>query len=244
MDLNQFEQWLLGDTKSSIQQGKHIFESTCKSCHMTSQMSGYNAVAMSLFSADWIHQYVNGKVVRPSASPEQRQMPTFHISKKDAASLRAYFQSRRKTQEMKLDKAVALVQKDWEALSSKPIPKVAKQYIWGRFWRDGGCVHCHEIEGRAQTQFDTSHRGLKRWLQQGNPEELYFRLATRRYEAQFGIGAKKPGMPMTGDPLPAPFVKMVGRWLKSGCVDPNGVLLCANEQEKTQVVMKKRSNQD
>lgn len=209
------------EVKGSIKKGEALFKQSCSMCHGNSQLSGYNANAMSLFSADWIHQYANGKAV------EGRTMPKLPISRHDAHDLYAYFQHSRSENEKALAKAVSQVSADFEQLPKGSIPPKALTYIWNRLWRDTGCVHCHGIEGRAKEVFNMAGKEhIEQWLSENDPSILYQRLAIREKEKEFGMGATPAGMPATGRPLPKPLIKLLGIWIKSGCPNEKNENIC------------------
>lgn len=217
------------EVDSSLQQaGEAVFNTKCSTCHQTSQPSGYNPVALSLFSADWIYSYANG-----NHRPKDTQMPKIALSKAEASQLTSYFLTQRQRQELALDKAQAVLFSNYQALSDKPLPAPMVNYIWQGFWRDTGCVHCHSIEGRAHEKFDTSIAGIKGWLSNNSPFALYERLAIRTLEAKHGIGAQTPGMPMTGEPLPEHLINLIGRWLRAGCADTRQQQHCHQQTKES-----------
>ena len=202
--------------------GKGIFEEKCSACHATSDISGYNATAMSLFSADWIYRYANNLNIKKN----NRQMPEMTITKPDSQYLYAYFQSLREEKEAAVDalakKYISNFQNKNKSLSVSNI-----NYMWGKFWRDGDCVHCHSIGGRATEKFDTSTQGLVTWLKNNKPKILIDRLITRHAEQKVGIGAENPGMPMTGEPLSFTAITILATWIDMGCPDQSLKKFCA-----------------
>tara|TARA_B100001094_G_C18172656_1_gene796045 strand:+ start:1275 stop:2474 length:1200 start_codon:yes stop_codon:yes gene_type:complete len=206
------------EQQGQVPQGKKLFSQICTACHQTSTLSGYNAVGLSAFSAQWIYLYVQGKVTHKTP----RVMPKFSISKQDSHNLYAFFQSKRKEQSQKLHKSVQTIKQSWEALPSTPVDKQASDYFEKHFWRDGGCVHCHAGDGRAGKFFDMrDDASTHQWLTTANSYQLYERLMIKKYEQKHGLGYQVPGMPMTGSALPDRMVQYLGQWLKNQCVSSN-----------------------
>ncbi|MDO6705303.1 c-type cytochrome [Photobacterium sp. 1_MG-2023] len=209
------------EQQGSIRRGKMLFDQKCATCHDSSQPSGYNATAMSLFSAHWIEQYANGPVVAG------RSMPRMTVSRRDAHDLYAYFQDVRARSQTKLAQAVSQIELNFERLPQKHLSAKALTYIWHGFWRDTGCVHCHGIEGRAKDAFSmASRREIEHWLKTKDARALYQRLAIREKEEAFGLGAAQAGMPATGRPLPSQLIQLLGIWIKSGCPNETHQQLC------------------
>ncbi|HSC66934.1 MAG TPA: hypothetical protein VLC79_04540 [Cellvibrio sp.] len=208
--------------KKNSEIGHKIFNEKCSACHASSDVSGYNATAMSLFSAEWIYQYANNRNVEKA----NRQMPQVNISKTDSKKLYAYFQSVRAEKEAAVDflakKYIANFQ---NKNTSLPVSQI--NYMWQKFWRDGSCVHCHSIGGRATEKFNTSTEGLVAWLKNNNPRILVDRLIIRHAEQQVGIGAEAPGMPMTGKPLSFTAITILATWIDMGCPDRDLKKFCA-----------------
>lgn len=209
------------DDRKHREQGKSLFQNKCSGCHASSDLSRYNPTAMSLFSADWIYQYANQKI-----NKKNRQMPRVEISREESKSLHAYFQSFRTEKEAEVD---ALAKKYIANFQNKnaTLPVSEINYMWQKFWRDGSCVHCHSIGGRATEKFDTSTQGIVTWLKNNDPQQLVDRLITRHAEQQVGIGAEKPGMPMTGKPLSFTAITILATWINMGCPDQDLKKFCA-----------------
>ncbi|WP_330959958.1 hypothetical protein [Photobacterium sp. 53610] len=204
--------------------GLKLFENNCVMCHGSSQLTGYNAAAMSLFSADWIYLYANGKSV------EGRTMPKLSVSRHDAYDLYAYFQDARAKNEKALAEAIQQIDLNFDQLPQGTIPPKALHFIWNRLWRDGGCVHCHGIDGRAKDAFSMANRrDIERWLREKDAKTLYQRLAIREKEQKFGMGANPAGMPATGRPLPNQLIKLLGIWIKSGCPNEEDEMICKDK---------------
>ncbi|QUJ68854.1 c-type cytochrome [Photobacterium sp. GJ3] len=209
------------EQQGSVQRGKTLFDQKCATCHDASQPSGYNATAMSLFSAHWIEQYANGEL------GARRTMPKLSISRQDAHDLYAYFQDSRASREKELAQAVAKIESQFDQISEGNLSAKARFYIWNRFWRDTGCVHCHGIEGRAKDAFSMANRGdIAHWLNESDASTLYRRLAIKQKEQAFGMGAIPAGMPATGQPLPPQLLSLIGVWIQSGCPDEKNEKIC------------------
>lgn len=208
--------------KNNNEPGKHIFNSKCISCHASSDISHYNIAAMSLFSADWIYQYANNQGIKK----ENRRMPAITITKDESKKLFSYFQSVRLEKENAVDAlAKHYIANFQNKNTTLPLPQI--NYMWDRFWRDGTCVHCHSIGGRATEKFDTSTEGIVAWLKKNNPKMLVNRLLTRHAEQQVGMGAESPGMPMTGKPLSFTAITVLATWIDMGCPDQDLKKFCA-----------------
>lgn len=202
--------------------GSHLFNSKCSSCHASSDISGYNITAMSLFSADWIYRYANNQSIKK----RNRRMPILAITQDDSKNLYAYFQSVRAEKEAAVDAlAKQYIAKFQNKNTTLPISEI--NYMWQKFWRDGSCVHCHSIGGRATEKFDTSIQGIVSWLKNNNPNILVDRLIIRHAEQQIGIGAETPGMPMTGKPLSFTAITLLATWINMGCPDQDFKKFCA-----------------
>jgi mono/diheme cytochrome c family protein len=202
------------------QRGEAIFQRTCVSCHAKrNPVSGHSTLQLSVYSSAWIYQYASGR-----AQTKERSMPVLNVSEAEAADIFAYLGQLRKKTEEQLDQAVARIQAP--AAKGGAVPRAVAGYIENRFFRDGGCVHCHGIEGRALARFDTSAAGIRSWLKVNDPLELWRRLEIRGLEEEAGLGAEKPGMPMTGPALPKPMRDLLLTWIQGGCPLSNEERLC------------------
>ncbi|PUA29172.1 MAG: hypothetical protein B0W54_00765 [Cellvibrio sp. 79] len=204
--------------------GKSLFQNKCSGCHASSDPSRYNPAAMSLFSADWIYRYANNQNI----TKENRNMPQVAITKDESQYLHAYFQSIRIEKEAEVD---TLAKKYIANFQNKntTLPVSEINYMWQKFWRDGSCVHCHSIGGRATEKFDTSTQGIVTWLKNNDPQQLVNRLLIRHAEQQVGIGAEQPGMPMTGKPLSFTAITVLATWINMGCPDRDLKKFCAQQ---------------
>ena len=233
--LDHFSQWLAASPNNSGSNreaqpgdgdGEAVFARKCAGCHNDSAVSGYNAVGLSLFSEHWLYQYANQLV---TTDTPKRNMPTIEITKAEASQLAAFFDAERLKKERQLDHSLSDIATIFNQDERSPLSKGERFYLWKRLWRDNSCVHCHGIEGRAKRAFDTSEAGIAHWVTNNDPFDLYARLVTRKKESQFGIGAKRPGMPMTKPPVPKEVTSLISRWIKNGCVDLRDEALCKNK---------------
>ncbi|HYX33979.1 MAG TPA: hypothetical protein VE954_12760, partial [Oligoflexus sp.] len=71
------------------------------------------------------------------------------------------------------------------------------------------------------------------------PRELWRRLEIRALEEDAGLGAQKPGMPMTGPALPKPMRDMFLTWIQGGCPLANEEKLCGDHAIPTMKGVKK-----
>jgi hypothetical protein len=179
-------------------------------------------MALALYTADWIEAYANGKV--GGIHPE-RKMPVFSLSRSDAEGLFHLFGAMRTEAERALDSRVSQLKiEDTGPVGQMPDAFVS--YLWGRFFRDATCVHCHTTNSRAGRAFQADAAGLQAYLQRKSGAEFWRRLETRALEAEQGLVAASPGMPMAGVELPAEARKLIGRWVRDGCRAPDGKKHC------------------
>lgn len=204
--------------------GETIFQTTCISCHAAQNpISGHSALQLSVYSSAWIHQYASGKV-----QTKERKMPALNLTADEAADIFSYLGQLRQKTEEQLDQAVAGIR--MPPAHGRTVPRTVSAYVENRFFRDGGCVHCHGIEGRAQAKFDTSAAGIRSWLQANDPMDLWRRLEIRALEEAAGLGAQEPGMPMTGPALPKPMRDMLLTWIQGGCPLSNDERICSGHK--------------
>lgn len=206
-------------TGADASRGEQLYAQRCAACHAhTEPASGRSALMLSVFSSAWIQRYANGQI-----KGLERKMPPLKISQRDADDLFLYFGRVRQEAEHSLNLQL-------ENLSPPQGPSSVEtrivNYVENRFFRDGGCVHCHGIEGRARDQLDTSMVGLKTWFAKHDPMDLWRRLETRAYEEKAGLGAAKPGMPMTGPALPAEMRTLILKWIRAECPLSSGERIC------------------
>lgn len=203
-----------------IKAGEALFTQRCSTCH-SNDKAPYDDVALSLFS----HKNIASFHVKKPQEVNEKVLD-LTLSSLEATQLQAYFMRQRDQREQQLERAIPLIQKDWQAIAKKTVSYRERIYLWNDFWRDGGCVHCHGIEGRAKNKFDVSHAGLTKYLSQYKGQQIYTRLKIKHLETKFGVSAGTPGMPMTGSPMPTPLIQLIGSWLKSGCQNIQGTQLC------------------
>ena len=216
---------LLAESLVGSLTGNQLFTSKCASCHQDGQVSGYDQVGLSLFSAQWIFNYANGL----SGDKSKRRMPVVNITTAEANKLAKSFSLKRQQQEALVDNSYPEIARQYAQLPTKTTPKALLNYIWKSFWRDGGCIHCHGIEGRAKLAFESTQDGLKTWLAKNDAMALYQRLAIKKYEEKYAMAAHQSGMPMTGSPLPDPLIQMIGIWIKGGCQDLMATFNCVKK---------------
>ena len=201
--------------------------SACAACHGGPDApAGRSAAYLALFTPEWIQRYAAG------GASETRKMPTFTLDASTARGLYDLFGRERARLEAALDREVAeglaqKVQASAGAPAQRPLPAPAIDYLWGRFLRDGGCVHCHDGDLRARAAFASTPAGLADYVRRKGGLELYRRLETRSFEERAGLTAARPGMPMTRPALPVELRQLVLRWALAGCPDPAGTTLCA-----------------
>lgn len=199
-------------------QGKIRYQAMCASCHEQSNKSKYSPAYLAMFSIERIASYKHEE--------QAINQTVTRLSQIELEQLAAYFQFTRLQKEQALDSEIAEIAKAYKQLPQKPLKEKERQYLWTSFWRDGGCVHCHGIEGRAKQRFDTSKTGVEKYLSSNRGYSIYLRLNLKALEQKHGIGAPIPGMPMTGNALPPAIIQLIGRWLKSGCENQQGIKLC------------------
>lgn len=208
----------ISTSEDVIKLGESLYMSNCQVCHRNGGQSKYDSVGLSLFSQSrlGLYQHKEGAInaLLHGIDYEQR------------AALQAYFISTRTTRESIIDNQMKQVTLGFDAIEARKLSLKERNYIWGSLWRDGGCVHCHGIEGRAQEKFDTSTSGLTKYLKAGHGRNIYYRLRIKELEHKYGMSAGLPGMPMTGMPLPPAVINLVGRWIKAGCQSQQGKNVC------------------
>lgn len=197
-----------------VKKGELLYEQACAACH--GLKGGVAQASMSLYAKEYLLQYQHSG----------KSHVSYRLSQNQAAALQAYFTHSRNKLEEQVDSKLTAIEQQWLQIPNSPLNRSERQYVWKGIWRDGGCVHCHGIKGRAKQRFDTSSIGLTEYLKKGNGKSLYYRLKIRQAEQDVGIGASVPGMPMTGAALHPKIIELVGRWIKSGCNNQQGKRLC------------------
>ncbi|MCY1044669.1 hypothetical protein OV208_25350 [Corallococcus sp. bb12-1] len=200
-----------------------LWTARCGSCHGgTKPMAGRGPVALGLHTAQWLHAYAKGQASVPGRA---RLMPVVELSLDDAKLLYRWFGAARTEAEGALDAGVARLKLEAAAVP-QAVPPAFIPYLWGSFFRDATCVHCHATSPRAAGAFKADAEGLKAYLGRKSGEEFWRRLETRSLEAEHGLVAAKPGMPMAGTELPAQVRGLIARWVLEGCKDPEGKTWC------------------
>lgn len=224
--LSEIPDETVGEKNGDIKKGRGVFSEKCIFCHSDSVASSYDAVGLSRFSAQWIYRYANGLKISTVSAANARNMPILALTDSEANNLYAFFKQKKKGRVLKLEKDRNLLAEKFNALPNSGVSAEFKKYMWTRFWRDAGCVHCHGLDGRARNKLNSDRDGLENWLTSATPEDLYFRLATRDLEKKHGVGASLPGMPMTGSPLPQQLIDLIGIWIKEGCINEDNKKKC------------------
>jgi mono/diheme cytochrome c family protein len=203
-------------------QADALWKARCAACHSGPKpLSGRDGVALGLYTPEWTHAYSR----QPSPHGPERQMPEVPLSLEEAKLLHRLFSQMRAEKERELDARVSQLALK-QAASPAPVPPAMVAYLWGAFFRDATCVHCHATSPRAASAFTADAAGLKSYLRKKSGEEFWRRLETRALEAEHGLVAAKPGMPMAGVELPAELRGLVARWVLDGCKDTEGQSWC------------------
>ncbi|MFY2562991.1 hypothetical protein ACN469_35685 [Corallococcus terminator] len=200
-----------------------LWKARCASCHAGERpLSGRDAVSLGLYTPEWTYEYSREQM--PYAR-EDRRMPEVPLSLDEAKLLHRLFDELRVEKERELDARVTkLALKD--AALPGAVPPAMLAYLWGPFFRDATCVHCHATSPRAASAFTADAEGLKKYLTKKSGEEYWRRLETRALEAEHGLVAAKPGMPMAGLELPVELRRLIARWVMDGCEDAEGKAWC------------------
>lgn len=200
-----------------------LWTTRCFICHGGPKpMSGRSGVALGLYTAEWLQDYAAGKVHSPR---EARTMPVVPLSTDEAKLLYRLFGDMRAEAERELDARVSRLKLEDMAVPTA-LPPALLGYLWGPFFRDATCVHCHATSPRAASAFTADAEGLKAYLRRKSGEEFWRRLETRALEAEHGLVAATPGMPMAGVELPLELRRFIARWVLEGCKDPEGQTWC------------------
>lgn len=152
-------------------------------------------------------------------------MPIVPLSSREAELLYRLFASMRAEAERELDERVSRLKLE-EAAAPMSAPAALVSYLWGPFFRDATCIHCHSTSPRAAAAFTASAEGLKTYLRNKSGAEYWRRLEIRALEAEHGLAAAQPGMPMAGVELPKELRALIARWVIDGCKDLEGHSWC------------------
>lgn len=197
----------------------------CAPCHMDDKpVSGRSAAGLSLYTPDWIFAYANGHA--PNVH-ERRAMPTIPLTREDATGLYYQLRELRKRAEASLDARTEGLSMDLAAADAK-VSDAFVSYLWGDFFRDATCVHCHATSPRASEAFRADAHGLAEYLKRKSGTDFWRRLEIRALEAEYGLVAHTPGMPMAGVELPEPLRRQIGTWVRTGCRGVDGREHCPN----------------
>ncbi|AGC44028.1 hypothetical protein MYSTI_02712 [Myxococcus stipitatus DSM 14675] len=200
-----------------------LWTARCAACHSGPKpLSGRDGVALGLYTPEWTYAY--SRAQPPYAHPDRR-MPEVPLTLDEAKLLHRFFGELRQEKEREVDARVAALSLERSAVPVQ-VPRAMLAYLWGPFFRDATCVHCHATSPRAAGAFTASAEGLKAYLRKKSGEEYWRRLETRALEAEHGLVAAKPGMPMAGLELPVELRRLIARWVVDGCKDPEGESWC------------------
>ncbi|EPX59895.1 hypothetical protein D187_002639 [Cystobacter fuscus DSM 2262] len=210
-------------TVAERRQADTLWTTRCFSCHGGPRpVAGRSGVALGLYTAEWLRDYAGGKVLSPR---QARTMPVVPLSTEEARLLYRLFGEMRAEAERELDARVSRLKLE-EAAVPRALPPALLGYLWGPFFRDATCVHCHATSPRAASAFTADAEGLKAYLRRKSGEEFWLRLETRALESEHGLVAARPGMPMAGVELPSELRRIIARWVLEGCKDPEGQSWC------------------
>ena len=211
-------------TEPERRQAETLWTTRCVACHGGEQpVAGRTGVSLGLYTPEWLSAYARGKVRSPSKQP--RTMPVVALSLEEARLLHRLFGERRMEAERALDERVSQLKLE-AAAAPAGVPAPFVDYLWGRFFREATCVHCHATSPRAASAFTATAEGLKDYLRRRSGQEFWLRLETRALEDEHGLVAARPGMPMAGGVLPKELRALIARWVLDGCKDPQGQVWC------------------
>jgi len=204
-------------------QADALWKARCTACHGGPRpLSGRSGVALGLYTAKWLHAYARGEV---SSLRKERAMPIVSLSPREAELLYRLFGEMRVEAERELDMRVSKLKLE-DAAAPVAVPSALIGYLWGPFFRDATCIHCHATSPRAAGAFTADAEGLKVYLRRKSGTEYWRRLETRALEAEHGLVAAQPGMPMAGVELPKELRAFIARWVVDGCKDLEGQSWC------------------
>jgi hypothetical protein len=213
------------DDPQEAQRIEQLWTLRCASCHGGDRpVSGRSGVALGLYTPEWIYAYANGK---EASGRQDRRMPVLALSREDALRLYRFLGAMRTEAEQALDTRVARL--ELPGSKAEDVPDAFVTYLWDRFFRDATCVHCHATSPRAASAFRADAQGLKEYLRRKSGQDFWRRLEIRQLEAEHGLVASTPGMPMAGVELPAEVRKLVGQWVRAGCRAPDGQRYCPEQ---------------
>jgi len=200
-----------------------LWRERCASCHDGPRpSSGRDAVALGLYTPEWIFAYANGET---KGVRDTRSMPVLPLSREDAQGLYRFLGAARGEAERALDARVARLELPRSGTAGG-VPDAFVDYLFGRFFRDATCVHCHSTSPRAAAAFRADADGLAEYLRRRSGREFWQRLEIRALEAEHGLVAAVPGMPMAGIELPVELRTLIARWVRDGCRGPEGQSYC------------------
>ncbi|MET0404929.1 MAG: hypothetical protein ABW123_21110 [Cystobacter sp.] len=214
-------------SKEERGQALTLWTTRCFTCHGGAKpVSGRTGVTLGLYTEEWLREYAGGKVRSPR---DVRTMPVVPLDAHEARLLYRLFGEMRAEAESALDARASRLKLE-DAASPMAVPPALVGYLWGPFFRDATCVHCHATSPRAASAFTADAEGLKVYLRRKSGEEFWRRLELRALEAEHGLVAAQPGMPMAGIELPQELRRLIARWVLDGCKDPEGQSWCRPER--------------
>ncbi|MFY0572594.1 hypothetical protein ACN28E_53430 [Archangium lansingense] len=210
-------------TDAERQKAQSLWTARCVACHGGEQpVAGRTGVTLGLYTPEWLSAYARGKARSPLKA---RTMPVVALSLEEARLLHRLFGEMRVEAERALDEKVSRLKLE-AAAAPGAVPAEFVSFLWGRFFREGTCVHCHATSPRAASAFAANPEGLKDYLRRRSGLEFWLRLETRALEDEHGLVAARPGMPMAGGALPRETRGLIARWVLEGCKDPQGQVWC------------------
>lgn len=210
-------------TEADRRQADALWKSRCVPCHGGARpLSGRSGVALGLYTSQWLHAYAGGSVSSPR---KERAMPIVPLSSQEAELLYQLFGEMRSVAERELDERVSRIRIE-HAAAPVAVPRALVGYLWGPFFREATCIHCHATNSRAAGAFIATAEGLKAYLKRKSGTEFWRRLEIRALEADQGLVAAQPGMPMAGVELPKELRAFIARWVMDGCRDLEGKSWC------------------
>jgi mono/diheme cytochrome c family protein len=206
------------------QSAEALWTARCGSCHGGARpMAGRGPVALGLYTPEWLQAYAKGRAQAPG---HERRMPVVDLSLDEATLLYRWFGEARGAAEAALDADVSRLKLEAAAATAPTVPPAFIPFLFGPFFRQATCVHCHATSPRAAGAFTADASGLAAYVGKKGGEAFWRRLETRALEARHGLVAAKPGMPMAGVELPEQVRGLIARWVLEGCKDPEGKSLC------------------
>ena len=125
----------------------------------------------------------------------------------------------------KLEKSVSIMKK--LKLQNQDLREGDLKFVWQRFLKKSGCIHCHDGQGRAAENFIASSEGLVEYIKNNSGIGFLNLLKTRKIEHELNlISFPNPGMPLAGPPVVEKDIKTIERWVVNHCPDQKMRYLC------------------